>query len=54
MCVFRDKRPKIDPKDYMLDGVKGETIGKIPGEINGQQFIVQNCEVRNCKSQFTM
>lgn len=23
----------------------GETVGKLPGEINGQQFIIQNCQV---------
>ncbi|KAK2144811.1 hypothetical protein LSH36_729g02029 [Paralvinella palmiformis] len=40
----RDKRPTLDPKDYMFDKLKGETIGKLPGSLNGQQFIIQNCE----------
>jgi len=44
--VCRDKRAKLDPKDYMIDGQNGETFCKLPGSINGQQFIIQNCEVR--------
>jgi len=44
--VYRDKRAKVDPKDYMIDGQTGETFYKLPGTINGQQFIIQNCEVR--------
>jgi len=44
--VCRDKRAKVDPKDYMIDGENGETFYKLPGSINGQQFIIQNCEVR--------
>jgi len=30
----------------MIDGKNGETFYKLPGSINGQQFIIQNCEVR--------
>ena len=44
--VCRDKRAKVDPKEYMIDGKNGETFYKLPGSINGQQFIIQNCEVR--------
>jgi len=44
--VCRDKRAKADPKDYMIDGQNGETFYKLPGSLNGQQFIIQNCEVR--------
>ena len=44
--VCRDKRAKVDPKDYMIDGQNGETFCKLPGSVNGQQFIIQNCEVR--------
>ena len=43
--VCRDKRAKVDPKDYMIDGQNRETFYKLPGTINGQQFIIQNCEV---------
>ncbi|KAM6963314.1 protein XRP2 [Aplochiton taeniatus] len=41
-----DKREKVDPKDYMLDGLKDATVGRLPGKLNGQQFVIQNCE--NC------
>lgn len=41
-----DKREKVDPKDYMLDGLKDSTLGRLPGKLNGQQFVIQNCE--NC------
>lgn len=44
--VCRDKRERVNPKDYMIDGQIGETFCKLPGTINGQQFIIQNCEVR--------
>ncbi|XP_068704285.1 protein XRP2-like isoform X1 [Montipora foliosa] len=41
-----EKRARLDPKDYSVIDVTGETVGKLPGEINGQQFIIQNCQ--NC------
>ncbi|XP_054646944.1 protein XRP2 isoform X1 [Dunckerocampus dactyliophorus] len=41
-----DKRDKVDPKDYMLTGLKGVTAGRLPGKLNGQQFVIQECE--NC------
>lgn len=39
-----DKREKVDPKDFTVENLKGETAGRIPGTVNGQQFIIQNCE----------
>ncbi|XP_062412730.1 protein XRP2 [Sardina pilchardus] len=41
-----DKRPKVDPKDFMLTGLKDATVGRLPGKLNGQQFVIQECE--NC------
>uniref|UniRef100_A0A8C2J7V4 Protein XRP2 n=1 Tax=Cyprinus carpio TaxID=7962 RepID=A0A8C2J7V4_CYPCA len=41
-----DKREKVDPKDFMLTGLKNETVGRLPGTLNGQQFVIQDCE--NC------
>uniref|UniRef100_H3CZ86 Protein XRP2 n=1 Tax=Tetraodon nigroviridis TaxID=99883 RepID=H3CZ86_TETNG len=41
-----DKREKVDPKDYMLTGLKDATVGRLPGKLNGQQFVIQECE--NC------
>lgn len=40
----RDDRP--DPKDYTISGQDGVTCGRKPGTINGQQFIIENCN--NC------
>ncbi|XP_034287288.1 protein XRP2 [Pantherophis guttatus] len=41
-----DQRAKIDPKDYMFSGLKNETVGRLPGKVAGQQFVIQDCE--NC------
>ncbi|XP_062306313.1 protein XRP2 [Osmerus eperlanus] len=41
-----DKREKVDPKDYMLTGIKDATVGRLPGTLKGQQFVIQDCE--NC------
>ncbi|KAM4796768.1 protein XRP2 [Rhinophrynus dorsalis] len=41
-----DKREKVDPKDYMFNGLKDQTIGKLPDKVAGQQFVIQECE--NC------
>lgn len=38
-------RKQIDPKDFMLDSKNGEVIIRMPGSINGMQFIIQNLEV---------
>ncbi|XP_060576615.1 LOW QUALITY PROTEIN: protein XRP2-like [Ruditapes philippinarum] len=40
------KRPKVDPSNYMFDGLTNQTVCKLPGSLNGKQFIVQNC--KNC------
>lgn len=37
---------QVDPKDFMLTGLKNETVGRLPGKLNGQQFVIQDCE--NC------
>ncbi|XP_052323647.1 protein XRP2-like [Oncorhynchus keta] len=42
-----DKREKVDPKDFMLTGLKDATVGRLPGKLNGQQFVIQDCD--NCK-----
>ena len=30
-------------QDYMFSGRSGETLIKLPGEIGGQQFIIERC-----------
>lgn len=42
----RDRRERVDPKDYTLQNLTGETVGRLPGEVKGQQFIVDRCKVR--------
>ena len=42
---YREDRGNIDPSDYIVEKLKDETVGKMPGKVNGQQFIIQNCEV---------
>ena len=47
-CSFsfpRDKRERVNPKDYTIGDVQGETFVRRPGTVNGQQFIIQNCQV---------
>lgn len=46
LLSFREKRQRLDPKDYTIGDLTGETAAKLPGEINGQQFIIQNNKVR--------
>ncbi|KAJ3598838.1 hypothetical protein NHX12_032802 [Muraenolepis orangiensis] len=41
-----DTREKVDPKDYMLSGLKDTAVGRLPGTLNGQQLVIQDCE--NC------
>jgi hypothetical protein len=43
--IERDTRKKIDPKDYTLENKTNETFIKMPGSINGMQFLIQNLEV---------
>ncbi|XP_006090634.1 protein XRP2 isoform X1 [Myotis lucifugus] len=42
-----DQREKVDPKDYMFNGLKNETVGRLPGKVAGQQFLIQDCESCN-------
>ncbi|KAI0227932.1 Protein XRP2 [Lamellibrachia satsuma] len=39
-----DNRQRVDPKDFTIENLKGETAGRLPGTVNGQQFIIQNCQ----------
>ena len=29
-----------------IEELKGETVGRLPGTINGTEFIIRNCEVK--------
>ncbi|XP_069133734.1 protein XRP2-like isoform X1 [Argopecten irradians] len=41
-----DRREKVNMDDFTLDGHKDATLGRTPGQVNGRQFIIKNCE--NC------
>lgn len=45
MFIIRDRADRPDPKDYMYSDIEGTVVGKLPGSINGQQFLIQNCKV---------
>ena len=45
LSIFRDKQGDVDASEYMFENQKSVTVGKMPGTINGQQFVIQNCEV---------
>lgn len=36
--------PKPDPKDFRFRDRKGEKLSKAPGELNGYDFLIDNCE----------
>ena len=52
--VYEQDQPKIyswdkkrsDHSDFIFENLEGQTVGKVPGEINGNQFIIRNC--KNC------
>lgn len=47
--VYSWDRPenRLDPKDYTISDKTGGTFGRLPGKINGQQFIIENCKDTN-------
>ncbi|KXJ12334.1 protein XRP2 [Exaiptasia diaphana] len=42
-----DRKDRPDPKDFTIADVKDETTGRLPGKINGQQFIIRDCQDSN-------
>lgn len=42
----REDRKAIRIEDFILDKLIDQTVIRLPGAVNGQQFIIQNCE--NC------
>ena len=39
-----DRQDQLDPKDYTISDKTGGVYGRLPGKINGQQFIIENCK----------
>uniref|UniRef100_A0A6I8NFG7 Protein XRP2 n=1 Tax=Ornithorhynchus anatinus TaxID=9258 RepID=A0A6I8NFG7_ORNAN len=33
----------VDPRDYTLSGLKGETVGRLPGQVSGRPLAIQDC-----------
>ncbi|KAG8237265.1 hypothetical protein J437_LFUL011295 [Ladona fulva] len=40
---IKDKYPKPNLKDYSLNDLNNQIVGKMPGYVNGQQFLIHNC-----------
>ena len=49
MNKLRDSRKSSNPSDYMIENKNDETVVKLPGTLNGTQFILQNLEVKMFK-----
>ena len=43
--VCRDKLDRSKAQDFIIQDLKGETVGRMPGTVNGEQMIIQNCQV---------
>lgn len=39
-----ERRSRLDPKDFIIDGLQDATEGRLPTQVAGQQFIIRNCE----------
>ncbi|CAH8508975.1 unnamed protein product [Schistosoma curassoni] len=42
--AYSSGRSELDPKDFIITDKCGGIYGRISGEINGQQFLIQNCK----------
>ncbi|KAK3739786.1 hypothetical protein RRG08_033935 [Elysia crispata] len=43
----QDKRDKSNVENFIIDGKKGETVSRLPGTVNGEQIVIQNCQDSN-------
>ncbi|PSN42308.1 Protein XRP2 [Blattella germanica] len=39
-----DKRDAVNLKDYTIENIEDGDVWRLPGSINGQQFVIQNCK----------
>ena len=44
MFLCRDKRDAVNLKDYTIENTEGGEVWRLPGSVNGQQFVIQNCK----------
>ncbi|XP_046364849.1 protein XRP2-like isoform X1 [Haliotis rufescens] len=42
--LSRDVRAQVNVKDFIIEDLKNETVSRLPGSVNGQQLVIQNCE----------
>lgn len=44
--LLRDDKKKLflNPNNFIIENLEGQEELRIPGSINGQQFIIQNCK----------
>ena len=45
LMLHRDRSDRPDPADFTIADQEGTTSGRLPGTINGQQFMIRNCKV---------
>ncbi|XP_032232280.1 protein XRP2 [Nematostella vectensis] len=38
-----ERKDRPDPKDYTLANLKDVTVGRLPGKVNGEGFVIQDC-----------
>ncbi|GIY36801.1 protein XRP2 [Caerostris extrusa] len=43
----KENKEDVNPKDFIIENAKDETIVRLPNSVKGQQFIIQNCENSN-------
>jgi len=41
------KRQNMDTSKFIIEDIQNTEVGRVPGEISGEQFVIQNCENSN-------
>ena len=45
--VYSWDKKKTDNSEYLIENLNDQTVVKAPGEINGNQFMIRNCQNSN-------
>ena len=40
----REREDRPDPANYIISGKQGEVLGRLQGEIGGEQFLIRDCK----------
>lgn len=43
--MFRETRGDVDTSNFIIQNEVEQVVGRMPGQLSGQQCIIQNCEV---------